>query len=298
LSKQTKRIQNAAFVRDFASIFQCPVCGSSMVVEDLTSLVCEKNHSFDFTKQGYVNLNPHAGKHKYSKDLFEARKQLMADEGFFHPLIERLSEMIHQHTKNKETLIMADMGCGEGSHLSAICELLEASYGTRVNGAGIDIAKEGIMVAAKNYSEKIWAVADLANPPFKDRQFDVILNILSPSNYAEFHRLLSTDGLVAKVVPQSGYLKELREVFFEDPDKQTYSNADIVSHFEENFQVIDRTRVSYTADIGKTALKSLIQMTPLTWAVEEEKLTSFLDRNATDITVDLEILIGSKMVDD
>ncbi len=36
------------------------------------------------------------------------------------------------------------------------------------------------MVAPKNYSNKIWVVADLANTPFKNKQFDVILIILSP----------------------------------------------------------------------------------------------------------------------
>lgn len=97
----------------------------------------------------------------------------------------------------------------------------------------------------------------------KDKQFDVILNILSPSNYAEFNRLLKADGLVVKVVPQSGYLKELREVIFEEPEKQSYSNVDTVERFNENFQFVDSSRLCYTVTLDNPSIQMLVQMTPL-----------------------------------
>nr|WP_261383929.1 hypothetical protein [Bacillus licheniformis] len=37
---------------------------------------------------------------------------------------------------------------------------------------------------------------------------------MSPSNYAEFERLLSDDGIVLKVIPRSGHLKELRRFLY------------------------------------------------------------------------------------
>ncbi len=82
--------------------------------------------------------------------------------------------------------------------------------GSPVLGVGLDLAKAGIVSATKQEREAIWCVADLAAAPFRNRSFDAILNILSPSNYAEFERLLSDDGIVLKVIPKSGYLKELR----------------------------------------------------------------------------------------
>ncbi|RBO11051.1 methyltransferase domain-containing protein, partial [Pantoea sp. 3_1284] len=82
-------------------------------------------------------------------------------------------------------------------------------------GIGIDLAKEGIAAASKAYPDIIWSVADLAAMPFADAQVDAILNILSPANYAEFSRLLKPGGVVMKVVPESGYLLELREAFYD-----------------------------------------------------------------------------------
>src|SRR5699024_12519226 len=96
----------------------------------------------------------------------------------------------------------------------------------------------------------IWTVADLANTPFQDNQFDVILNILSPSNYTEFNLLLKPDGYVMKVVLQSGYLKELRVAFFVDTDKHSYYNAETVALFVEHYQFIVRLIVWYTNDLG------------------------------------------------
>lgn len=61
----------------------------------------------------------------------------------------------------------------------------------------------------------------MAKSPFGDQSFHIILNILSPSNYKEFKRLLVQDGLVIKVVPRPDYLKELREVLYDDMEKKS-----------------------------------------------------------------------------
>lgn len=93
-------------------------------------------------------------------------------------------------------------------------------------------------------------VTDLAEPPFCDEQFQVILNILSPSNYEAFRRLLKKDGFLLKVVPIVAYLQEIRQPLFVAPMKKTYSNEAIVEHFQNNFQLIDRKIIHH-----KTCLK-------------------------------------------
>lgn len=288
-------MSSAQFVSEYESILKCPICGSNMNVMELKSLICEKRHTFDFTKQGYINLMTHSIKTKYDKELFEARRELMGDIRFFEPVVAEISKEIQKQVGlNSNKLFILDTGCGEGSHLASICDNLNMPV--PVVGVGIDIAKEGIIVAAKNYSNQIWAVADLAHSPFKDKQFDVILNILSPSNYGEFTRLLKEDGLVIKVVPQSGYLKELREAFYENSEKQTYSNTETVEHFDDNFQLLKTSRVTYTVNLDIPTLHSLIKMTPLTWSQTEEKIQSFLATGPSEITVDLDILIGMKKI--
>ena len=282
----------AKYVSENDYIFKCPLCGSNLSVMELKSLICQNRHTFDFTKQGYLNFMTHTVKTKYDRELFEARRSLMAEVGFFEPVVTEISKSIENHAslKQNKKLVVLDTGCGEGTHLASIC----AKINKPIVGIGIDIAKDGIIVAAKNYANQIWSVADLAQSPFNDHQFDVILNILSPSNYAEFSRLLKDDGVVIKIVPQSGYLKELREAFYEDSDKQTYSNKETVEHFEENFQLINRSRVTYSIHLDKVTLHALLKMTPLTWSLTEEKIQAYIATSSSVITVDLELLIGEK----
>ncbi|MDR7079888.1 23S rRNA (guanine745-N1)-methyltransferase [Neobacillus niacini] len=295
--QENKRIKSAKYVSNFETIFACPICNLSMKVLEFKSLICSNNHTFDFAKQGYINLTTHSVYTKYSKGLFEARRKLITEGAFFEPLSHAIAKVMHNHVvKTNETISILDTGCGEGSHLSNICDIVSSDSYKRVVGVGIDISKEGIMVASKNYTNKIWAVADLANTPFKNTQFDVILNILSPSNYAEFKRMLKADGIVIKVVPQSGYLKELREHLFHKPEKQNYSNADTVERFNESFQFVDSSRLSYTMNINKPLIQSLVQMTTLTWTTTEERVKSFLNKDSAGITVDLDILIGKNTI--
>lgn len=294
MSKVSRKQASAAYVQNLAFLFKCPVCGSDMEVLELSSLRCKKGHSFDFAKQGYVNLVTHPIKTKYSKELFEARGKLMADYRFFEDLTEAISEVILQHSNtNGEPLYILDTGCGEGTHLTDICNRV-ANNGRDVVGAGIDLAKEGVFVAARNYSEKIWCVADLARTPLKDEQFDVILNILSPSNYGEFSRLLKPGGLLIKVVPQSGYLSELREAFYADSEKESYSNEETVERFNEKFQLTEKLSVHYVKELGRDSLEALVAMTPLAWGADERKVGAFLENIPQQITVNLEILIGEK----
>lgn len=296
MPKMNKKITSATYVSRFESLFKCPICNSLMHVAALKSLVCENNHTFDFTKQGYVNLMTKQLKTKYDKDLFEERRNLMAENGFFSPLIKTIADVINgEILKERDQLSVLDTGCGEGSHLAAICEQVAMAGNKPVMGAGIDIAKDGILIAAKHNSSKIWAVADLANIPFRDHQFDVILNILSPSNYKEFNRLLRDDGLVIKVVPGGAYLKELRAAYFTEPEKQAYSNVETVEHFRESFEFVARTNVNYTKLLDHESIQSLVKMTPLSWTADETRVTAFLERDSADITVDLDVLIGRKL---
>ncbi|MRG86098.1 putative RNA methyltransferase [Salinibacillus xinjiangensis] len=292
MTKISKKLQSATYVHDHQALFSCPVCGEKMQVFELKSLVCTNQHSFDFTKQGYLNLTTQQINTKYSKELFESRKMLMADVGFFDSLVEKITEQIHSFVNNSaEELTLLDMGCGEGTHLVKIGETLKVqNQPTTV--AGIDLAKEGIKAAAKHYPGKIWTVADLSNTPFQSKQFDVILNILSPSNYAEFKRLLKTDGIVIKVIPQEGYLKELRELAFDDPAKHSYSNKETVELFHENFRMLKRERLQYTMSLDQPSIQALIEMTPMTWSVPIDRFQSLTSEESTKITVDLDVFVG------
>lgn len=289
----SKREQSANLVASSADLFQCPICKNNMEVVELKSLKCTKNHSFDFARQGYINLLTTPAKTKYDKQLFESRRFLMEEHGFFEPVTTKISELIKIYLKHTKLAIL-DTGSGDGTHLAKIRKIL-LDGGIHVNGVGIDIAKEGITVAAKYHSDLIWCVADLANSPFRNESFDVILNILSPSNYQEFKRILNDYGLLIKVIPRSNYLKELRTFFYKDSEKQTYTNEDIIQLFKERTEFIHQETVHYKTELNREALTALVEMTPLTWDVDKNQINKFLQKESAEITVDVDILIGRKI---
>ncbi|MEQ2528670.1 methyltransferase domain-containing protein [Robertmurraya yapensis] len=271
----------------YVEAFRCPLCKNTMKIVDHKSLVCSKNHTFDFSKNGYVNLLSSVSSSYYKKELFESRQQIVSESYLFHPLHESLSKIIAKDM-NSSTLpyMVLDAGCGEGSHLQKIME--QQAF----IGVGLDISKEGIQMAAKRYRHPLWIVGDLANLPIENDKFHTILNILSPSNYKEFKRILVPGGLLIKVVPRSNYLRELREVLFERTEKESYKNDATVALFTKHFQLLDIQRLSYTTKLTTDGMRNLIQMTPLAWSAKESRINTFLNEESTEITIDFDILIG------
>ncbi|GAA0133171.1 hypothetical protein YSY43_00110 [Paenibacillus sp. YSY-4.3] len=199
-----------------------------------------------------------------------------------------------------------DAGCGEGSHLSALVrqlaetaggELVNAGTEGRILAAGIDISKAGIQLAAKTNPEMLWGVADLAKCPFADRSFDIILNILSPANYAEFHRMLADDGLVIKVIPGQTYLQEIRQALHSETNRRTYSNDRTIGLFRRHFELIDMKQVRYEVLLEQEYFADLLQMTPLAWQAAEEELRSLqaMDEKPV-ITFNFMIMLGKKNI--
>jgi 23S rRNA (guanine745-N1)-methyltransferase len=158
---------------------------------------------------------------------------------------------------------------------------------------GLDISKEGIVMASKRYGDSIWIVGDLAKSPFRDKAFHAIVNLLSPSNYSEFKRLLHPGGLVIKAIPRPKYLIELRDELFDRTGKKVYQNDPTVSLFKEHFQLREAIEVSYTQQLSQAELRDIVQMTPLTWPADRDRIETFLDQGVAEITVDVEILVGT-----
>lgn len=270
----SKRAAGAALMDKNIKLFACPICQKSMDVFEQGRLVCSSNHSFDIAKQGYINMLTHGAVSKYSKELFESRKAVI-DSGIYDVVEDKIGELI----ANAETVL--DTGCGEGSHLARI---MVKKHGI---GIGIDIAKEGILAASRHYPGQMWCVGDLAKSPFARSSFDAILNILSPANYEEFKRLLTHNGCVVKVVPQSGYLHELRAQLYADSTKESYSNEQIVARFKESFTDVSVERITYTVPLATELVPALLEMTPMGWH-KKEGSTILLN----EITIDVDVLVG------
>ncbi len=273
LSKRALSIQQ---IQQHIKIFACPICKTQMEINEEGKMSCQSNHSFDVAKQGYLYLLNRPVHSMYGKELFESRHAVIA-AGIYDPMQKAIVDEI-----NVQSPIVLDTGCGEGSHLHRICQQID-----EVIGVGVDISKEGIVAAAKFYGDELWCVGDLANSPYNEESFDVILNILSPANYEEFKKLLKPGGKVIKIVPQENYLKELRVQAFADSEKESYTNSQTVERFKDSFTHTEVKRITYTVPLSQELVPKLLEMTPMGWHIEHKE-----NIQLQQITIDLDLLIG------
>lgn len=285
--RRTKFIENSC-------IFRCPICEKNMYTYDSKDLVCKDGHSFNIARKGYVNFLLKSISADYDSELFHSRN-IIYRMGFFNPMLEHIKELIMKRLgADLDGTNILDAGCGEGSHLGHIIEDLNAKTKNSLKGTGIDISREGILLASMGYFDIIWCVADLANLPFNNGQFDIILNILSPANYYEFDRTLKDCGTLIKVIPGATYLRELRDIFYEGTERQEYSNDEVIEHYKDNFHILDIQEVSYRKRVSPEELMHLINMTPLSWAITDDKIGRAIKADIKNISVDFIIIVGQK----
>ncbi len=256
-------------------LLRCPACGTAFSQQD-RALVCKNGHTFDPSKKGYVHFLPNARPSKYDAALFEARRRIL-EGGFYDAVIEAIRARMPA-----DPAVVLDAGCGDGTFTKAL------AAGVTV---GVDNSKDAIALAARGGNPILWTVADLTRLPLADGSVDVILNLFSPAHYGEFRRVLKPDGLLLKLVPQSGYLGEIRALMGDRLRHDSYANDAVVSHLAAQFHLLDRVRVTNTFSLTPEQARDFLAMTPLTFGADP----SSLDAAAlTAVTVDAELLIAKK----
>ncbi len=286
-----KREKSARLMTAHQAIFHCPVCRGEMSVREASGMVCTQGHRFDIARQGYINLTVGPVRSSYGKDLFDARQNVI-QSGAFDPLHAELISRIEGPAGDQPApRYLLDAGCGEGSHLAAVCRQLE-DRGQPVLGLGLDLAKSGIQAAAREYGDCLWAVADLADPPLRDASFDVLLNILSPASYGTFRRLLRPGGTILKVVPGEEHLRELREEYDTLKDGGAYSNRETVHLFSRQYPDFRQELMTWTVPVDDERLAVIARMSPLSWHRTPDAGERLFKRGIRDITFSVVVLEG------
>ncbi len=245
-------------------LLSCPKCRESLSLQG-KSLKCINSHTYDISKKGTVNFVLGYGEDNYNLAMLEARERVI-QAGFFNPILDSILEELYQDLQSKgklhDEIKILDAGCGDGSHLQIMGDYL-SSKGVKTSLFGVDLSKDGINIAGRKENEAVYFVADLSDLPFKENSFDVIINVLSPANYQDFHRVLKEDGRVYKVMPETGYLKELRELY----GLSEYHNDDMVDHLKENAKVLDEKLIKDLMHVEEY-VDDLLLMTPMLWNKE------------------------------
>lgn len=267
------------------SLFSCPICGESLVKND-KQYKCANNHSFDISRQGYVNLlmsmSSKNKRHGDDKAMIFARKEFL-EKGYYDKFADTISKKIDEYLSNIKTPTLLDIGCGEGYYTEKVSKN-RSVY-------GIDISKDAVIAAKKRMPNLNAAIASVFKLPFLDNSFDGMINIFAPISESEFKRVLKRSGILLRGVPLAEHLIELK--------KSVYDSVYLNKPFEkelEGFELIDEVRVNYSIFLNNNEdIKRLFMMTPYYYKTgkrDQEKLDHLSN---LETTLDFMILIYRKI---
>lgn len=267
------------------SVLICPVCGG-MLENKGKSLVCEKNHSFDISRSGYVNLllSKHMGRgsHGDNKFMVKARRDFLG-KGYYAPLCEAVSEEALKYVKDGNVVL--DAGCGEGYYTSAVRFSLE-NAGIAAKLYGVDISKVAVEYAAKRDKNIRFATASVFHLPVSDDCCNMLITMFAPYCGEEYRRVLKNDGIMIMAIPAENHLWELKKAIYDTPYRNEVNPYELYG-----FDHISVRRVSFKMDIKNASdIQSLFSMTPYYYKTgknEQERLEAL---ESLSVQADFEVL--------
>ena len=261
------------------SFFTCPVCGNPLSGDK--TFKCENNHSYDKNKHGYLNLlmsNAASTKRHGDDKLMVIARSEFLEKGYYAPVREALLTALKNHAR--EHMRILDAGCGEGWYTAYFAQQL-AAYSPAV--AGVDISKDALRQAAKRGLTQL-AVASTAKLPVADKSCDGVLNIFSPPELKEFHRVLNRKGVLIRALPMENHLLGLKEAVYDT----ALLNPPPVTEIE-GYTLLDAAPVQYSITLHGEDIWNLFTMTPYyykTGKADQEKL-----KTLDTLTTQVEILV-------
>jgi 23S rRNA (guanine745-N1)-methyltransferase len=224
----------------------CPVRDCHLpLVRDNRRVACERGHSFDIARSGYINLlqpqDRRSRKPGDSNAAIAGRRRLH-DLGVTAPLLDAISEMIG--LSSDDTVL--DAGCGDGFYLGTLARRFGFS------GHGVDISVPAIEIAAKQYPECSWIVANADRfLPCSDDSFSLVMSITARMNPAEFRRVLRKNGQLLIVLPAPDDLVELR-------GRGRDRTPRTIDACAPDFTLVKQTRVITAADLDAAAVRDVL----------------------------------------
>lgn len=246
----------------------CPICRERLNTEG-RCIKCKNNHSFDYSREGYVNLlisNKSGNKTGDSKESARARHGFLA-KGYYDCLKEAVTKLM------RGTVL--DICCGDGYYDDGYDGVLY----------GFDISKEMVRLASKSNKKGNYFVANLSDIPIESESIDTAVHLFAPFNEQEFCRILKKDGALYSVIPGKNHLIEMKQVVYDRP----YLNDESAPEAEA-LRLISRSRVCERVCISREDLKELFSMTPYFYRTSQENRDRLDSVDSLDLTVDFVIL--------
>ncbi len=246
----------------------CPLCHEPLHARERCA-VCEKGHSFDFSKEGYLNLPPVNGRRsRFPGDppqMSRARRDFLA-AGHYAPLRRAVAQAVRGR-------IVLDACCGEGYYTAAA-----AAEGRQVYG--FDISKDMIRLAAKADKRSLYFVAGLHSIPVATGCVDTLLHLFAPPAPQEFRRVLRSGGYLVDVQPGERHLFGLKQALYDTP----YLNREVPPDY--GLQAVRQERLRYTMTLEGQQIRDLFAMTPYAYKTAPQAAQRLLEMPTLETDAD------------
>jgi 23S rRNA (guanine745-N1)-methyltransferase len=224
----------------------CPVRNCRLpLARDGRRLLCERGHSFDVARSGYINLlQPQDRRSNQPGDTVAAvrARRRLHDRGVSAPLLDAIAETLAASGDD----VVLDAGCGDGFYLGSL------ACRTGCSAHGVDISVPAIEAAARRYPECEWMVANADRfIPYADRFFSIVMSITARMNPGGFRRVLRDGGRLLIALPAPDDLIELRGSGHD-------RTARTIQEFAPGFALADRQRVTTTADLDAAGVQDVL----------------------------------------
>ncbi|MEE1674895.1 methyltransferase domain-containing protein [Agarivorans aestuarii] len=237
----------------------CPICQHSLSLQD-KQWSCDNGHCFDQAKECYTNLL--AVQHKHSKQPGDSKAMLQARQNFLNQgHFEFLANAINQVISQYSVQSIVDLGCGEGYYTQAIQR--QQSNANPV--IGIDIAKDGIRMAAKRCKQAQFFVASNHRLPIADNSIDFTVRVFAPSDNQELLRISKAKSYLLKVVPGAMHLSKLRTLLYKDLQAHS-EQAEVM----DGWHLLEQQKIAQTSRLNRADMNALCMMTPFAWKKNKE----------------------------
>ncbi len=259
------------------NIFTCPVCGEKNGLDSApllhfegNSARCPKNHCFDISAKGYLNLL--LSQHKNvkdpgdSKEMVAARRDLLGS-GAYQPLLDALCAAARELCSDTDSPVIADCGCGECWYTAGIHDALKAD-GKAPHLFSVDISKNALAAAKARVRERdiSTAVASVFRLPIKTDSADMATVIFAPFMAEELRRIVKNGGYIVTAIPAERHLFGLKSVLYDNVRLNEVKAYDV-----EGMEFLGKSEVAFTLKLdSQELLNALFMMTPYYYKTSPE----------------------------